>query len=262
MPTKLLVYPYALNSKSARVLSGELSTKRLKSNGSYIYRAGHLIINWGNSTVPNWASTQAYNHMLNKPQNVALASDKVATFQRLQQVMPNDIPQWTTSRQVAQGWLSSPIYGNKKNAVVCRTLTRANSGRGIVLASQANEVVAAPLYTRYKPKTTEFRIHVNSRFGIIDRQEKRKKNGVEPSELGKYIRSYDNDWVFCRDGITVPSSVEDAAERALAALGLEFGAVDIGYHPQLGVSVYEVNTAPGIEGQTLVNYTNAFRRYL
>lgn len=260
--TKVYVYPYKLGSHSAVLLAGELGTVRLRENGKYIYRPNHLIVNWGNGRVPSWATASAYTHMLNKPQNVSIASDKIRTFQRLQQVMPNDIPPFTTSKQQASQWLSQPIYGNKKNAVVCRTLTHANSGRGIVLASTPGELVAAPLYTRYKPKTQEFRIHANSRFGIVDRQEKKKKTGAEPTELGKYIRSHNNDWVFCREGINVPEAVEDAAERALSALGLEFGAIDIGFHPELGVSVYEINTAPGIEGQTLNNYVNVIRRYL
>lgn len=260
--TKLYVYPYSLGSKSARDLAGELATKRIRGNGNYHFRPGHLIINWGASAMPDWGTQAAYQGMLNKPQNVRNASEKLKTFQVLQSVMPNSLPQWTTSRTVAEGWLKGGLYGGLKNAVVCRTLTRANSGRGIVLATKPNEVVSAPLYTRYKPKTEEYRVHVSARFGVVDVQEKRKKNGAENTEANKYVRSHDNGWVFCRDGVNAPTSVKEAAEQAVNALGLDFGAVDIGYHPDVGIAVYEVNTAPGIEGQTLHNYAGVFRRYL
>jgi hypothetical protein len=261
--TKLIVYPYSLGSTSARHLAGELSTIRVRGTGNYHYRPGHLIINWGNSNVPRWGSVQAMNNMLNKPQLIRNAAEKVRTFQALAQALPADmLPQWTTSRHTAEGWLRNPIYGRRKNAVLCRTLTRAHAGRGIVLADRPEQLVAAPLYTRYKPKSTEFRIHVFARFGIIDAQEKRKRNDVVLDEISKYVRSHDNHWVFCRDGISVPARVRDAAERAVHALDLDFGAVDIGFHDDLGVAVYEINTAPGIEGQTLNNYVNTFRRFL
>jgi hypothetical protein len=197
--------------------------------------------------------------MLNKPQNVQVASDKIGTFRRLEQ----NIPEWTTNIDVARGWIGHPRFGRKLNAVVCRTLTRANSGRGIVLARTTEEVVPAPLYTRYTPKTAEYRVHISSRFGVIDAAEKRRRNGFEDNEgANQYIRSWDNGWVFCREDLQLPEDVRRVAEESIHHLGLDFGAVDVGYHPEYGTTVYEVNTAPGLEGQTLVNYTNMFRRYL
>jgi hypothetical protein len=176
--------------------------------------------------------------------------------------MPQHIVPWTTSQAVAREWLAHPIYGNLKNAVVCRTLTRANSGRGIVVASTTDELVPAPLYTRYKPKVDEYRVHVFTRFGVVDVQQKRRRNGLEDGAGDRYIRSHDNGWVFCRDGVVAPPTLLAECERAVNILGLDFGAVDIGWHPTYGLSIYEINTAPGIEGQTLTNYVNTFRRFL
>lgn len=261
--TRFVLYPYNMGSTSARALRNSLPAKRVRPNGNYHYRLRDLVINWGNSVVPHWGTLVAMSGMLNKPQNVANASEKTRTFQILQTVMPNAIPQWTRHTEEARGWLINPIYGTNKNAVVCRTLTRANSGRGIVLASRVEELVSAPLYTRYKPKTAEYRIHVTARYGVHDYAQKKRRNGLEePEGLSRYIRSYDNGYVFCRDGVTIPDSVAEAAEQAIHALGLDFGAVDIGYHPEYGISIYEVNTAPGIEGHTLESYVNVFRRFL
>ena len=49
--------------------------------------------------------------------------------------------------------------------------------------------------------------------------------------------------------------------RGIQALGLDFGAVDILYMASNDTAkVLEVNTAPGIEGDTLVDYYNAFMK--
>ena len=262
MYNRLILYPYKLESESATLLATTLKTKRVRSNGTYRYFNGHLIVNWGNSRLPIWATTAAMTNMLNKPQFVSIASDKIATFRQLQTVMPSVLPEWTTDINVAKGWLINPIYGKLINAVVCRELTRANSGRGIVLATTPEDVIPAPLYTRYKPKQIEFRIHVSSRFGFVDAQQKKRRNEVDDDKFNQYIRSHHNGWVFCRENIKVPDEIIAISEQALHALNLDFGAVDIGWHEKYGLSLFEINTAPGIEGQTLTNYVEMFRRYL
>lgn len=259
MYNKCIVYPYNLGSTSARKLAHALQTKCVRPNGNYYHKRGHLIINWGNSTLPRWATPQAINNMLNLTHYVQLASDKIRTFHALQ----TNIPEWTININTAREWLNTPRFGRKLNAVVCRTLTRANSGRGIVLATTPDEVVQAPLYTRYTPKTAEYRVHVFAREGTIDFAEKKRRNGFAENEhANQYIRSWNNGWVFCREDVTLPADVYRIAEEAIHRLGLDFGAVDVGYHPEFGSVIYEVNTAPGLEGHTLECYINTFRRFL
>jgi D-alanine-D-alanine ligase-like ATP-grasp enzyme len=96
----------------------------------------------------------------------------------------------------------------------------------------------------------------------MDIQQKRRRNGAEHDPVKDYIRSYDNDWVFAREGVKCPSLVEEVCEMVVHRMGLDFGAVDVGFHSEYGIGIYEVNTAPGIEGQTLGNYANTFKRYL
>ena len=245
-------------SASAKKLARGLNTIRVRPDGTYHHRRSDLIVNWGNSHQPRWMSVQALQHMLNKPQNVAIASDKVLTFQQL----PNHIPAWTTNREEACQWLVAPRkYGDLLNAVVCRTLTRANSGRGIVVARRPEEVVPAPLYTQYVPKVSEYRVHATV-YRVFDVAQKKRRNGVERHDEDRYIRSWDNGWVFCRDDIEVPEEVKDVSLEVLAHLGLDFGAVDVGWHPRYGTTVYEVNTAPGMEGQTQQHYIETLRGFL
>ena len=74
------------------------------------------------------------------------------------------------------------------------------------------------------------------------------------------VRNHENGWVYCRDDLDVPASVFSDATSAVAALGLDFGAVDIIWNQNQARSyVLEVNTAPGLEGTTLTKYVEAIR---
>jgi len=249
--SRTVLWPYNMFSESAKDLAAAFNCLRVRSTGRYRPRFSHRIINWGNSSLPAWSFWP--ERMLNLPQYVERAASKIQTMEVVEHS-----PDWTTSRAVAEAWLTSEKKWPKKlNAVVCRTLTRANSGKGIVLAKTVEEMVNAPLYTRYTPKTDEYRVHVFKEVGVIDVQQKRQVAGGAEN---KYIRNHPFGWVFCRENIQVPNSVVEAAEQAVLTLNLDFGAVDIGFHPEIGTYVYEVNTAPGLEGQTLNAYTTQFNR--
>jgi glutathione synthase/RimK-type ligase-like ATP-grasp enzyme len=142
------------------------------------------------------------------------------------------------------------------HTVVCRTLTRASEGRGIVLATTVEELQQSPLYTQYFPKKHEYRVQVfNGK--VIDIQEKRKKRGFEGERESK-VRNLANGYVFCRDNVNPPEGMADAALTAVNCLGYTFGAVDVAYNVKRNeFKVLEVNALPGMEGTTLVKYTNA-----
>lgn len=260
MPIRLSIYPYNLSSQSAKALADTLGIKRVRVAGKYRWRPGHRIINWGNSKIANWMSPVAVTNVWNKPVSVALASRKYETLVKLH-ASGVSVPDFTTDVLVVLRWfINGPKYPGLKHAVLCRTLTRADSGRGIVLATKPEEVVPAPLYTRYVPKTDEYRVHLFREFGIIDVQQKKRSSEVAEEDRSKYIRNHDGGWVFCREDVSAPQVVLQAAIDSIFALGLDFGAVDIGFHPTIGACVYEVNTAPGLEGQTLINYATRFKQ--
>ena len=246
-----------MQSTSARALANTLEVKRIRQNGRYRWRPGKKVINWGNSNIANWMVPAAMDYIMNKPANVILASNKLWTFSKLDQAhLP--IPDFGPLEGAKRMLLEGPKYPGLKHAVLCRTLTRANSGRGIVVAETPEQLVSAPLYTRYVPKQVEYRVHVFRDLGIIDVQQKRRR---VDGEHDPYIRNHATGWVFCRENVTPPQVVLNAAMDAVMALGLDFGAVDIGFHNNIGPCIYEVNTAPGLEGQTLSNYATAFKQF-
>ena len=179
---------------------------------------------------------------------MAIASDKIKTLEcfKLNEVSH---PEWTLNYDDAINWVTAG------HVVFCRTLTRAHSGRGIVIARSAQELVHAPLYTKYIKKKKEFRVHV-FRNQVIDLQEKRHSTNSPDSDF--LIRNHANGFVFCRDDIIEPTDLRTTALSAVAALGLDFGAVDIIYNAHYDKCyALEVNTAPGLEGTTLESYSKA-----
>jgi len=243
---KIRLQAYGRKSRSGKHLAkalGVLHTceQQFRKHGDF-----DLIINWGST---ERISNGTY---INQPEAVARACNKKASLESFKEAgVP--CPVFTYNRRTAEAWLQGD------HTVVARTLLRAHSGRGIRIIDPANreKLPAAPLYTQYVKKADEYRVHV---FGgqVLDMAQKKKRRAVNNEDVNYQIRSWRNGWVFCREGIEVPQEVLDASVRAVDCLGLDFGAVDVGYNAKRKeCCVYEVNTAPGVEGTTIESYTRA-----
>jgi D-alanine-D-alanine ligase-like ATP-grasp enzyme len=93
---------------------------------------------------------------------------------------------------------------------------------------------------------------------IIDIQEKKRKKETPDDQVNWQIRNHDNGFIFARSEVAPPRCILDYSLAAVSALGLDFGAVDLGYNVKREEAVvYEVNTAPGLEGSTLDAYFEA-----
>jgi glutathione synthase/RimK-type ligase-like ATP-grasp enzyme len=245
----LKLFPYKLGSLSAKRLARTLGILRVSP--SYNARRKDVIVNWGNSNPPHFRWME---QDLNKPQEIALACDKRNTFHWLEQHGFTDLPIWTTSRQEAY-----ELMGVHNKPVYCRQTVTGHSGRGIVIATNNYELVDAPLYTLATKHKDEYRVHV-FKGEAIDIQQKRKSFGRNTTSSG--IRNHTNGWVYTRDNCNPPSDLVNASIKAVELLGLDFGAVDIGHRLRDNkFFVFEVNTAPGLEGTTLQRYANAIKNY-
>ncbi len=242
----ILFYPYKLGSVSAKTLAREFNSKRIKPFGRYRAKYRDLVVNWGNSTIPYW-----YARILNKPEAVAIAANKLKTFQKLKEHNVST-PEWTDQRTKAVEWVQSGTE------IYARRVLSGNSGRGIVVCTTPESVVDAPLYTKRVKAKYEFRIHV-FKNGVIDVQQKKRRNGVEANN---YIRNLSNGYIYARADVQVPEIVSSTAIAGVKALGLDFGAVDIGYVERDNKAfIYEINTAPGIMGTTIEKYKAAIKSY-
>lgn len=245
----LRVLPRKPGSRSARVISQTLNGKRVRHNGRFRPKIRHLVVNWGSAVRPLWWASG-----LNDPAIVQQSSNKLLALTTMKAAGIN-VPEFTTDQAEAQNWI------NKGKVVVGRRVLNGHGGIGcVVWDDEANTAEACPLYTKHLRHRREYRIHV-FKGGIIDMVEKRKRLGFEGRN--SWIRNYHNGYVFCRDNLQVPDVVKSESLKAVLALKLDFGAVDVAYREKENKAyIFEVNTAPGIEGKTIESYINAIKRVL
>lgn len=256
------VLPYRQGSRSAKALATALGGKVLKLQDSqFVPRSGDVLINWGNT------HGDSASGLLNPKESIRQASNKLLFFQKMKEANPDDIPEFWTERQAIPDG-AFPI--------VCRTVLAGHSGDGIVMADSRDSLVPASLYVKYIKKQDEYRIHVGRRrvwyppsdheyegtwrdeAAVIAQQRKAKRNGFENPNW--QIRNHQNGFVYVRQDVSPPPAVVEAAKRALLATDLDFGAVDVIWNAKENRAyVLEINTAPGLEGQTVTDYANFFR---
>lgn len=163
-------------------------------------------------------------------------------------------PEYTYARSTAVDWISSG------SVVFCRTLTRASEGRGIVVAETVDQLVDAPVYTKYTKKKREFRVHI-FKDKIVQVVEKRRRSGWQ-GDRDVRIRNTANGYVFCRNIDNEPVGLRELALQASHVTNSDFRGVDIGYNELKDqLFVIEVNSAPGVEGSNVTDYVNTIMEY-
>jgi len=252
------ILPYKQGSKSAKALAEKLGGKILRLEGSsYKPREGDIVINWGNSnpSLVHWPVGHP-SQILNLPNSIRQASDKLTFFQVMQQECSNVIPQF---------WTSSEDIPADAYPIVCRTILSGHSGAGIVLARTPEEVVPCQLYVKYQKKKDEYRVHLGKRIvdgtgATVVVAVQRKARRLDCTDPNWEIRNHSNGFVYTREGFEAPQCVIESAISSFDASGLDFGAVDVIYNEkQNRAYVLEINTAPGLEGQTVEDYAKFFK---
>lgn len=250
----IYIYPYKMASQGAQALRAGLSSllnyrvKLVRPDGRFRPRRDDLVINWGSSTEPNWIFKQEQD--INAPIYIGLAANKLESF-NVFKGFGVTTPDFTEDINEAQSWI------NDGYTVVVRHILSGHSGEGIEVVSEGI-LPHAPLYTKYKKKRHEYRVHVFQGEVIDTCQKKKLTEANRAGAVNTLIRNHSTGWVFCRDGVVPCPAREELAIKAIQALGLDFGAVDIIYNEHEDQHyVLEVNTAPGLEGTTLAKYVKA-----
>lgn len=258
MTTRIRVLPYG-PSDSVRELTSAINTKiqelRLNANvmslvseGSrYRSRVGDIVVNYGNRRYNDAFFGGAT--VLNSVVALNRAANKVTAFQTLEAAGVSTV-EYTVSQSVASDW-------NQNDIVYERGVLNGHSGEGITVRLPTEGISRAPLYTKgiVGPRR-EWRVHVFE--GVITYvQKKIRRNGYR--DLSTYredIRNHHTGWVYSSNFQDAPpDQVLIQAHKAVSALGLNFGAVDL-ISKNTNAWVLEVNTAPGLTGTTLETYTH------
>ena len=259
------IYSYNQHSASAKALAQALGVKRVKHEGSKFVASGSkTVINWGSSKLPN---DILYGDcaVLNDPAAVHCVSNKGSFFANMEEMGVVDcVVPFTTDKDQVRTWLS------QGKTVIARTILSGHSGAGIVLLEgEGCQVVEAPLYTLYKPKKDEYRIHCylphfedeHNGPQVFDVQ--RKARDLSNDSPNWKVRNHANGFVYARDGVNPPQCVIDASLKVFLASGLDFGAVDTIYNEHENRAyVLEINSAPGLTGTTLDKYCAMFKELL
>lgn len=253
---RLRLIPYKAGSVSAKQLTDKLGGKRVKLAGStFRNRETDFTINWGNSNPPDNVDLR---YVLNHPDAIKDASNKLKFFQDCRAAGLDEI--------IPQFWTDRNEIPDEAFPIVCRTILNGHSGRGIVIADTRDQLVDAPLYVQYIKKADEYRIHIGAPFDpdvneqsiIIAMQQKRRRRDFENPNWK--VRNHANGFIYARENVAPPECVLNVVRRAFEqGCRLDFGAVDVIYNAKQGRAyVLEINTAPGLEGQTLDDYANYF----
>ena len=223
-------------SKSAKVLAEYLEVKRIKVTGSRFRPTnGDVVVNWG---IPR--QQLANVRYLNPLDAVKRASNKLLALQHLHGA---GVP--------VPDFCSNAIDIRNGNTYYARKTLNGHSGEGIeVFTATAGELYpSAPLYVKALEKKREYRvIVVNGQ--AVDTKSKRKKRDFEGERDG-HVWNCSNGYIFARHVGTYPDRLNEIAIDATHSLGLCYGAVDIVLDTENNLYVLEINTAFGLEGQTI-----------
>lgn len=237
--------------------------RRLANNLDLVRRTPHeweldksknlvgLVVNWGCSKVLG-----AGPRVLNPASAVSIASNKLSCMRRMN---AKGIPtvEFTLDRGEAEEWL-------KKSSIVGHFNLHAHSGQGLELFKKGKSISRDDIqvYTKYFPKKVEARVHCilgpdGKKYQCLYLEKGRVSEGrwseFDLTETPQtYIRTWDNGWIFKRN-VNTDLKACDLAAKAMAAVGLSYGAVDIMFKDDTYI-IGEINTAPGLEGQCLAFY--------
>ena len=257
----MIINPYKHGSRGAKALREALRAKGVQC--WTLQRPPNttksLIVNWGNSEFDY--ETQGRT-IVNPPGETYFMSNKIKFFESCGQAP--DVLEWTRNRETALGW------GTK---VFARTKVEASGGEGIIVydpEAAGEGLPNAPLYTRYVPKTHEYRLHMarglrGEGFQLMLVQRKVFVPTPErPAPLDWKVRNHANGFIFQSqpDLEKIPRPVILAAARVMTDHfpKLHFAALDVMYHDTRNRAyVIEGNTAPGLENATVGVYADYFQ---
>lgn len=111
-------------------------------------------------------------------------------------------------------------------------------------------------YVEYVPTVREFRVHIFDGKSVRAGMKQPRIPNPHPK-----FRSWRSGWHILYDAECqkyLTKEAREVARRAVEALKYDFGAVDIGMRADGKVVVWEVNSAPGLEGNTIKTYARCF----
>lgn len=196
-----------------------------------------------------WRSMKAFPKK--QALNYGAGVDKLTQYKWFEQ---QGVPalEFTTDPTIMKAW------ADEGHLVFGRTLLNASCGKGILIFDHEHDdqdLNNVKVFTKYKKKKREFRVHVFRDKVVRVVEKKLRKDWDGPRE--SKIRNLENGYVFCSCE-QEPEGLRELAIKAAAVVQSDFKGVDVGYNEKKDeLFVIEVNSAPGIEGQNVQAYLTA-----
>lgn len=191
-----------------------------------------FLVRWGNG---RFAEFDVAGRSINPARAIWCAGDKLAAIRKLAE----------QNVSVPQAWTTCPGEG-----VILARSRRGFGGTDIRVCGHS-PCIPAEWYSGFIPNEREYRIHVVG--GHIVRVV-RKYLERPDQRRSEYIKNHSNGYVFKTPSKKLNKGRTEASVKAVEALGLDFGAVDLVVDHEGVEHVLEVNTAPACSPKTLQAY--------
>lgn len=217
-----------------------------------------VLIRWGSRRPMDAA------RVLNPSTAIRLASDKIFTLVRLEEEGIPHVPFFMTFADAVEYAPDGIILGRTRNGM---------QGRGISVYDPSriygNRYPWCPpirgrehdFYSIYVQPTREVRVHVVGEEVI--RVQGKFKDFPEEADVNPFVRNYKTGYRFRAPRRELRSSRKQWAVRAVKALQLDFGAVDmLLFGEDEECKILEVNSGPACSPLTASCYATALRQLI
>lgn len=279
------------SSTGARELATALNGKRFRGRVrpiTEVVRRGDTVVCWGES-LPDIAGVKILNGgaIQNKYKDAIKLKEVGIPTIEVAAHKPTATPSfdepaikvaWEEAVESAEDFIeipysrTSPVFQQGVRDFLA-TVTQLSSRMATPLADSSvwlprvynhvggTDLLTAPATPEYWVKketiTDEVRIH-SFNGKSIRAGSKKPRAGVTPHA---WVRSYDGGWSISYDGFESTEAQRKLAHKAVKALGLNFGGVDLGKKADGTWIVLEVNRAPGLENNTVSTYATVIRQW-
>lgn len=277
---RLVILPYgpseSVNSLAASLAEATaengISVLRMKREGSrFRGREADLLVNWG-SRSDAFNTGRGAARVLNTVEAVTNAASKRRAFD-LMQAAGVSLVESTRDEATARAWFNAgdTVFARDEDSGhsgagirVMRNLPIAHTGAGTESIEVFGAFSPSPLYTKgafIGEAHREYRVHVMKGQVTFIQQKKRRAEWETLETYSNIVRNYHTGWIYANEQTTpINSAAVYHAVKAVEALGLDFGAVDVITRGE-DAKVLEVNTAPGLSGTNLATYTTNFKKF-
>ena len=217
--------------ESAKLLAD--SIKAFRSNPYAAKRTNYkefdVVFNFG------CAKSIDYNKIINKPEAVALCTNKVATYERLKQHKVSTVSYVTSDKDVPKSW----------NWVVCRETVDGRNCDGVLITRPYDLVLNCPLYTKFFSHDEEYRIVVFNNKVVA-----RFKKDKEDQGLRELILMQPQGF----------KAIDEACVKACKAVEIDYAGVDVLCKEKTGeFIVLEINSGGMLNEEVLPTIVEYFK---